>query len=231
MKKASFRFHVLLLGAIVVMVSLGVSFVIDPAPHGPKFATELAFLLLSEILATLAFGVVLEKDDATRPLGTAFVPISVGYVMFALMMAAVGAFADLSTAAFLSIHLVGLAVVVALAVFVDMGERQVRAQDNRDRTVLAPKRTFLEEARLALEEAKTRFSGREDLLSLAEKSVDDLRYAATSRAGSEAVDDGLAAAIAELSRSVSEGDEKAFETALREVDRRHRIRQMKIKSL
>ncbi len=231
MKNISTRARVLFLGAIAVAVTLCVAFVADPAPHGPKFGTELAFLVLSEILATLSLGIVMEKDDTVLPLGAAFVPVSVGYVLFVLLMAPVGAFAELSTSGYLCIHLVGLAVAVALAVFIDMGERHVRVQDVQDRAMLVPKKTFVAEARVAMEEARSRFPERKDLLSLAEKRVEDLRFAASSRPGSEDVDDELAAAVTELSRSASEGDEKGFESALREVDRRHRVRQIKIKSL
>ncbi len=225
------RFHVLFLGALAVAITLCVSFVADPAPHGPKFVIELAFLVLAEILGTLSLGVVLEKDDAVIPIGAALVPISVGYVVFVILMAAVGVFTGVSTAGFLCMHLAGLAVLISLFVFIDMGERHVRLQDNLDRVALAPKKTFVAEARVALEEARSRFPERKDLLLLAEKRVEALRYAATSRPGSERADDELSAAVAEMSRSASDGDETAFEDSLSEVDRRHRIRQMTIKSL
>lgn len=231
MKSGFPRFHVLFLGSLAVAVTLCVAFVADPAPHGPKFVIELAFLVLAELVATLALGVIPEKDDVVIPLRAALVPISAGYVVFVLLMAAVGFFTGLSTAGFLSMHLVGLAILVALFILVDMSERHVRLQDNLDRAALTPKKAFVAEARVALEEAKSRFPGRKDLLLLAEKRVEALQYAATSRPGSERADNELSVAVAEMSRSASDGDETAFEDSLREVDRWHRIRQMTIKSL
>lgn len=231
MKNLSLRLHVLFFGALAVGLTWFLASMLVSEPHGKKYTIELTFLILAEVFATVASGVVLEENDETRPFGAMIVPVSFGYLLFTLAMLLFACFEKFPDTLFLCIHVVGVVAAAAASGLLNMGSHQIAKQAERDRVAMAAKKTFSTDALVALEEAKSRFASREDLIAKAKALAEDLQYAATSRPGSESADEALAIAVDELSRCASGDDEAAFEKALKEAERLHRARQVKIKML
>ena len=231
MKNFSLRIHILFFGILAIALTLCLAFILVDAPHGPKYGIELTFLLLAEVLATAASGVVLEQSDETRPFGAMLVPVSLGYLMFTVAMLVFAASDKFSVPVFLCLHITGIVVTIGLSGLVNMGRHQIHIQSERDRATMAAKKVFSTDALVALEEAKSRFSSCPDLIADMQKFVENLRYAATSRTGSESVDEALAVAVDDLVSCASKGNEGEFEAALKEADRLYRVRQVKIKML
>ncbi len=117
------------ISGIAVLVTLAVAFVMFDPPYSQNFKVEVAFVVLSQILAGVSLVAKFGKGDSIFPFSLGSLTINVIYMVFALFMAL---FSDCSTAVFVLWHCVGLAVCVVLGIVFRMGEHHIAEQSKDD---------------------------------------------------------------------------------------------------
>jgi len=215
---------------LLMGVTLAVALVVFTGEWSRTFWLELFALLFAELLFGAAHMHLFGRDDSILPYAAAVGPLSVGYLLFVLVMV-FAVFCGMRFRYFALIHAIGFVAFVIAWLVHGMGAHAITEQDRCDQSSLVAKKTFYLDMAEVMENARTVFSGDKELLRHGDRVLDGLRYAAYSKTGMEASDRKVSDAILAVSAALDARDAAAFSAALQSLDTACRMREERARSL
>lgn len=184
----------------IMGITLAIVGVCFNSPYTDIFIVESIAILVSELFVGISAMILFKKSDTVLPFSWNFFFTSLLYLIFTLIMI-IPALYDIRLKYFILCHSIGFALTVILYCIFAMGEHNIKNQEVMDKAVLSDKKKFY----LLMHRIVANhnfFNDNIDTYNKSRKILDDLRFAADSRAGMADINQEISEVLSAMQTAV-----------------------------